>query len=167
MVFNPKTWCVRKTAPAAAAKATDDTGAAGASSGTKSSTKQRGDAAEDAALAHLQAQGLRLVQRNFKTPGRGGGEIDLIMRERDGTLVFVEVRQRASASQGGAAASVTRVKQQRIVLAARHFLLRLGAEPPCRFDVVLLQGSAPVAGVPSAAASITWLRAAFDASASF
>jgi putative endonuclease len=110
---------------------------------------------------------LRLVQRNFKTPGRGGGEIDLIMRERDGTLVFVEVRQRASASQGGAGASITRAKQQRIVLAARHFLLRLGSEPPCRFDVVLLQGPAPASGGPSAAASISWLRAAFDASATF
>jgi putative endonuclease len=91
MVFNPKTWLVRKIAPTAATNAADANGA------SKSSTKQRGDAAEDAALAHLQAQGLRLVQRNFKTPGRGGGEIDLIMRERDGTLVFVEVRQRASA----------------------------------------------------------------------
>ena len=56
-------------------------------------TKARGDAAEDAALGHLQRQGLKLVQRNFKTPGRGGGEIDLIMREPGGTLVFVEVRQ--------------------------------------------------------------------------
>lgn len=161
MVFNPKTWPVRKIAPTAATPAADANGA------SKSSTKQRGDAAEDAALAHLQAQGLRLVQRNFKTPGRGGGEIDLIMRERDGTLVFVEVRQRASASQGGAGASITRAKQQRIVLAARHFLLRLGSEPPCRFDVVLLQGPAPASGGPSAAASISWLRAAFDASPTF
>lgn len=161
MEFNPKIGWVRKTAPAAA------TGPADAASVTgTSSTKQRGDAAEDAALAHLQTQGLRLVQRNFKTPGRGGGEIDLIMRERDGTLVFVEVRQRASANQGGAAGSVTRAKQQRIVLAARHFLMRLGAEPPCRFDVVLLQGPSPTKSDPLAAASITWLRAAFDASAS-
>ncbi len=161
MVFNPKTWLVRKIAPTAATNAADANGA------FKSSTKQRGDAAEDAVLAHLQAQGLRLVQCNFKTPGRGGGEIDLIMRERDGTLVFVEVCQRASASQGGVGASITRAKQQRIVLAARHFLLRLGSEPPCRFDVVLLQGPAPASGSPCTAASITWLRAAFDASATF
>ena len=64
------------------------------------SSKQRGDAAEDEALRYLQAQGLHLVRRNFKTPGRGGGEVDLIMREPDGTLVFVEVRQRAGAAQG-------------------------------------------------------------------
>jgi putative endonuclease len=59
----------------------------------------RGDAGEDRALAHLLAAGLRLVSRNYRTPGRGGGEIDLIMREPDGTLVFVEVRQRAPAAR--------------------------------------------------------------------
>lgn len=131
--------------------------------GAEVTTKQRGDAAEDAALAHLQRHGLRLVQRNFRTPGRGGGEVDLIMREPDGTLVFVEVRQRASASRGGAGASITGVKQRRIVFAARHFLLRLGSEPPCRFDVVLLQGTKDLAQ-PS---GIEWLRAAFDASGTF
>jgi putative endonuclease len=73
--------------------------------------------------------------------------------------VFVDVRQRASAAQGGAAGSVTAVKQRRIVLAARHFLQRLGSEPPCRFDVVLIQGSAPP--------SIEWLRVAFDAPTTF
>lgn len=64
------------------------------------STKQQGDAAEAGALAHLQAQGLRLLARNYRTPGRGGGEIDLIMRDRDGTLVFVEVRQRSRSDHG-------------------------------------------------------------------
>lgn len=123
-------------------------------------TKALGDAAEDAALAHLQAAGLRLMARNFRTPGRGGGEIDLIMRERDGTLVFVEVRRRASASHGGAAASVGAIKQRRIVFAARHYLLRLGQVPPCRFDVVLVQGDAiSHAALPA----LDWIRAAFDA----
>ena len=134
---------------------------------TLASTKQRGDAAEDAALAFLQQQGLRLLKRNFRTPGRGGGEIDLIMREPDGTLVFVEVRQRASAAQGGAAGSVTAVKQRRIVLSARHFLHRLGSEPPCRFDVVLIQGPRASAGESSSTLPIEWLRAAFDAPATF
>ncbi len=115
-------------------------------------TKERGDAGEDRALAHLQAAGLRLVSRNYRTPGRGGGEIDLIMRERDGTVVFVEVRQRTSGSHGGAGASISAFKQRRIVFAARHYLMRLGHEPPCRFDVVLLD-----------AGQVQWLRAAFDA----
>jgi len=116
-------------------------------------TKQVGDAAEDAALHYLQQRGLRLLARNYRTPGRGGGEIDLIMHAPDGTCVFVEVRQRQSASHGGAAASVTRAKQGRIIFAARHYLLRLREPPPCRFDVVLLEGG-----------QIEWLPAAFDAS---
>ena len=116
------------------------------------STRERGVAAEDAALAHLQRAGLRLLERNYRTPGRGGGEIDLILRERDGTLVFVEVRARARHSQGGAAASVGAVKQGRIVLAARHYLQRWPSPPPCRFDVVALESG-----------QIQWLKAAFDA----
>jgi putative endonuclease len=126
-------------------------------------TKTQGDRAEQLALEHLQARGLRLVRRNFRTPGRGGGEIDLIMREPDGTLVFVEVRQRASQRQGGAAASITSHKQRRIVFAARHFLHAIRSEPPCRFDVVLVEGH--VTGAPDA--TVVWLRAAFDAGTTF
>lgn len=128
-------------------------------------TRSVGAAGEAAALAHLQAAGLKLVTRNFKSPGRGGGEVDLIMREPDGTLVFVEVRQRAHAAFGGAAASVGWAKQRRIIFAARHYLQRLSSLPPCRFDVVALQGT----GVGAAQAlgdklSIQWIRGAFDAS---
>ncbi|HSV78120.1 MAG TPA: YraN family protein [Ramlibacter sp.] len=115
-------------------------------------TKARGDAAEDRALAWLQARGLRLAARNYRTPGRGGGEIDLVLWDRDGTLVFVEVRQRASRAFGGAAASIGADKQRRIVFAARHYLLRLASAPPCRFDVISMEGG-----------DIQWMRAAFDA----
>ena len=82
---------------------------------TKSpTTKQAGDVAEARSLAHLMAQGLSLVERNYRVasgPHARGGEIDLIMRERDGTLVFVEVRARRSSSFGGAAASVSAAKR--------------------------------------------------------
>ena len=92
-----------------------------------STTKQKGDAAEDRALRHLQAHGLQLVQRNYRTPGRGGGEIDLIVTD-------------------------TFTKRRRIVFAARYFVLKLAKEPPCRFDVVAIEGDA-----------LTWYKAAFDA----
>jgi putative endonuclease len=111
-------------------KRTPPAGSAAAASGQQITTKRRGDAAEALAAEYLAARGLRLLQRNFKTPGRGGGEIDLIMRAPDGTLVFVEVRQRASASHGGAGASITGVKQRRIIFAARHYLQRIATLPP-------------------------------------
>ena len=72
-------------------------------------TKATGDAAEFIALAYLQKAGLMLLETNYRIPGRGGGEIDLIMKDADGTLVFIELRQRASQSYGGAGASISAV----------------------------------------------------------
>ena len=118
-------------------------------------TKARGDAAEAQALAWLLERGLTLVQRNYRVargPNARGGEIDLVMRDADGTLVFVEVRARASASHGGAAASVSAAKQRSLVLAARHFLARQASPPACRFDVLAIDGD-----------RVQWLQAAFDA----
>jgi len=66
--------------------------------------------------------------------------------------VFVEVRQRKTASHGGAAASVSALKQRRIVFAARHYLMRLNVLPACRFDVVAVD-----------AGGVEWLQGAFDA----
>jgi putative endonuclease len=119
---------------------------------SKPNTKQVGNAAEDEALRYLLKAGLRLVERNYRTPGRGGGEIDLIMREADGTTVFVEVRKRSSSRFGGALASVGAVKQRRVIFAARHYLLRLRDTPPCRFDLIALEQD-----------RIEWVRGAFDA----
>jgi putative endonuclease len=117
--------------------------------------KSVGDRAEALALDHLLRHGLALVCRNYRVargPHARGGEIDLILRERDGTLVFVEVRSRASAAHGGALASVSAVKQRALVFAAQHYLARLAQVPPCRFDVVAVEGD-----------GLHWVRAAFDA----
>jgi putative endonuclease len=121
-------------------------------------TKSRGDEAEERALQHLLAQGLTLVERNYRVargPSARGAEVDLIMRapDADGTLVFVEVRQRSGRTHGGAAATVTRGKQQRCILGAQFYLSNLKVWPPCRFDVVAIDGE-----------EVTWLPAAFDAS---
>ncbi len=121
--------------------------------GMRGNSKQAGDAFEETALRHLQQAGLRLVVRNYRTPGRGGGEIDLVMQDLDGTVVFVEVRARSGRDHGGAAASIGAVKRRRIVFAARQYLKRCAAPPPCRFDVVAFD-----------AHGLEWLRAAFDAS---
>ena len=104
-------------------------------------TKARGQAAEDQALAYLQAQGLRLLARNYRTPGRGGGEIDLILQAQDGTVVFVEVRSRSHQGFGGAGGSIGASKRQHWAYAAQHWLQHTGRNPACRFDAVLLDGA--------------------------
>jgi putative endonuclease len=118
--------------------------------------KALGDEAEARAWAHLRGHGLTLVQRNYRVargPRSRGGEVDLIVRDRDGTLVFVEVRARRDVSHGGAAASIGAAKRRSLVFAAQNYLLRLASPPPCRFDVVAIDGD-----------QVQWLRAAFDAS---
>ncbi|MFO1340212.1 MAG: YraN family protein [Burkholderiaceae bacterium] len=120
--------------------------------GSRQATGERGEAR---ALAYLQRQGLTLVERNYRVargPSRRAGEVDLILRDRDGTLVFVEVRARAGLQAGGAAASVSAAKRARLVYAAQHYLMRWPQCPPCRFDVVAIDGDA-----------LQWLPAAFDA----
>ena len=113
-------------------------------------TAEKGAEAEERAARFLERQGLCILQRNYRTRQ---GEVDVIAQE-GATLVFVEVRARRSLAFGGAAASVNRAKQRRIEAAARHYLLRLGSEPPCRFDVLAWQGTQP---------EPAWIRGAFEA----
>lgn len=110
--------------------------------------QQRGEVAEQRAAEFLLAHGLTLVARNYRCRG---GEIDLIARDGE-TLVFVEVRARRNNHYGGAAASITLSKQQRIIYAARHYLMQQRCEPLCRFDAILIDGD-----------KLEWLRSAFDA----
>lgn len=106
-----------------------------------------GDAGEARAAEFLTQRGVRILERNFRVKG---GEIDLIGRDGD-TIAFVEVRQRATAQFGGAAASITPTKQRRLILAARHWLAQHG-ELPCRFDAVAIDGE-----------QLEWIRGAFSA----
>ncbi len=104
--------------------------------------------AEDHAALFLQRQGLKIIARNYRCRF---GEIDLIAR--DGiTLVFVEVRMRASDQFGGAAASITAGKRRKLLRTARHYLAGATRTPACRFDALLVNG---------ADHSVEWLKNAF------
>jgi putative endonuclease len=116
-------------------------------SGRRTPAQASGADAEQAAENCLVRAGLDIIARNYRTRF---GEIDLVARDGE-TLVFVEVRLRTSERFGGAAASIDARKRARIVSAAHHYLSRLGRNPPCRFDVVTLDGGSPV-----------WMRGAFE-----
>ncbi len=118
-----------------------------------SPTQASGRQAEMRAAHWLAARGLRILAGNLRTRT---GEIDLVADDQ-GVLVFVEVRARRAKSHGGAAASVNRAKQQRLIRAAhgllptlceRHYRRR---RPACRFDVVAVDGQ-----------EVTWLKQAFS-----
>jgi putative endonuclease len=114
--------------------------------------KDAGDRSEDLALNHLQLAGLTLITRNYRCTG---GEIDLIMLDKQ-TLVFIEVRFRQNQRFGGALASVTGLKQQRIQVAAQKFLQTHHEHRllKARFDVVSLEGDTD-------APTLSWIKNAF------
>ena len=117
-----------------------------------SPSQRQGRVAEALAGRHLESHGLRLLARNLNCKA---GEIDLVALDET-VLVFVEVRARRNTAFGGAAASVNRRKQTRLIRAARYFLPILarrhlaGRVPRCRFDVISLESG-----------DIRWIRDAF------
>ncbi|PWC20319.1 YraN family protein [Brenneria roseae subsp. roseae] len=106
---------------------------------------------ERQARYYLERAGLIFVAANVALRG---GELDLVMRDQQ-TWVFVEVRYRRNADFGGAAASVTYRKQQRLLHAAAVWLAQRGASfdtVDCRFDVLAITGD-----------QFIWLPNAFNA----
>lgn len=114
---------------------------------------QSGSDAERQARNYLEARGLRTLCTNFRCRA---GELDLIMLDK-GCLAIVEVRYRRRTGHGGSLASVTRAKQQRIVLATRYFVQRYRqwSQFPLRFDVVALSG-------PPDKLTVDWCQRAFE-----
>ncbi|WP_245183385.1 YraN family protein [Legionella israelensis] len=114
-------------------------------------TKKEGERAERLAEHFLTTKGLRKLARNYNCRF---GEIDLIMQDGD-SIVFIEVRARKSCQYGGAIASITYGKQQKIIHAARHFLMvkNIAEKYPLRFDVVSFDGEPP---------KLNWIKDAFS-----
>ncbi len=96
-------------------------------------TSQTGHKGEEQAAQFLRQKGYQILARNFVA---AGGELDIVAQHQK-TLVFVEVKTRASMAFGGPAAAVTRTKQQRLARAAIQYLK---AKTPkfdsIRFDVI-------------------------------
>ena len=92
----------------------------------------RGRAGEEAAAALLEAHGYRIVARNVRLPG---GEIDIIARDGD-TVVFVEVKARASAAYGSAVGAVDARKRKTLRALASDWLQIAAPRAKARFDVI-------------------------------
>jgi len=94
---------------------------------------QLGRIGEEAAVAHLERCGYRIVARNFRCPL---GEIDLIAEQGEVT-VFVEVKARSTAEFGAPFDAITAIKQRRLSRLAAYYLKGVHQpERTARFDAV-------------------------------
>ena len=113
---------------------------------------ERGRNAEQWAVDYLQSRGLVLLARNYRAPC---GEIDIIMQD-GATLVFVEVRYRATEHFCHASETINSGKQRRLRATGEHYLQHHAdmADKDCRFDIITLSG-------PSNNMTCQWLTNAF------
>ncbi len=101
-----------------------------------------GQEGESAAEQYLRHKGYRIVARNLRS---SVGELDLVAEDGQ-VLVFVEVMARRTDAFGGAIHAVHQRKQEKLIQLAAQYLARHHLKDrPCRFDVVLLQGTDAVA----------------------
>lgn len=104
------------------------------------SSRTIGKNSEELACDYLERQGLKLITANYQCKY---GEIDLIMKD-DNVLVFIEVRYRKVSDYGDGVATVTKVKQDKIIRTATYYLQanNLLDRVLCRFDVIAVSGAA-------------------------
>lgn len=101
-----------------------------------SEARALGRSGEDLAAAYLHRKKFKVICRGFRFHK---GEIDIIARDRDGTLVFIEVKTRRREDFGRPEEAVTLPKQGQIRRLAEAYLsLNHLTGTPCRFDVLAL-----------------------------
>lgn len=100
-----------------------------------------GRLAEERATAFLQARGYAVLQRNFRG---GGGEIDIICRQRD-IIYFVEVKYRGAGSRIAPAEAVSADKRRRLYNAAQAWLQKYASlEAACSFLLLTISAAGQI-----------------------
>ncbi|MEG0070910.1 MAG: YraN family protein [Raoultibacter sp.] len=103
--------------------------------------KKLGLKGENAAVLFLERRGYEIIDRNWTCPG---GEADIIVRDDEGTLVFVEVKTRSDVDKGFPSEAVTAAKRKRYEKIAAYYLNDNPLADICvRFDVISIVVVAP------------------------
>lgn len=107
-----------------------------------------GAAYEEKAARYLYTCGYTILKRNYRTPF---GEVDLIA-QKDGVLVYVEVKYRSSSGCGDPLEAVDRRKQRKICRVANYHYAgyAAGREMDCRFDVIGIYGDGSIRHIQNA-----------------
>jgi putative endonuclease len=99
--------------------------------------RQEGFLGEEMAVQSLKEKGYRILERNY---ANRFGEIDIIAEER-GSLVFVEVKKRATGRFGGPFSAIDKRKKDHLIRTAMCYLKENRAcNKRARFDVVGIEG---------------------------
>lgn len=110
-----------------------------------------GELGEQAAADYLAGQGYCILERNYRSRG---GEVDIVARDRQGGIVFVEVKTRRTLSYGPPQLAVTARKQRQISKGALSWLSRKRLhDAAARFDVIavlLEEGACRIDHIPNA-----------------
>ena len=101
----------------------------------KKDNKKTGNSGENTACLFLGSKGYKIIEKNYRAYRK---EIDIIA-QKDGYIIFAEVKTRSSVNFGAPSESVNIQKQQHIIFAAKKFLLEnnklySGLQP--RFDII-------------------------------
>ncbi len=104
------------------------------------STRQIGAEMEDVACRFLESRGYRIVERNFH--GGRFSELDIVARDRDGYLCFIEVKYRHDDEHGGYVGAIGHQKVLNICRCASYYMAskRMTMDEPVRFDIVYILG---------------------------
>lgn len=103
------------------------------------STRDKGDAGEDAAVEYLLSNGYSVINRNYRSKK---GEIDCIAKDENDVMVFIEVKSAKSLSFGNPVLWVTPAKQKTIIRMAQQYLFEHRIKSvKCRFDVITVIGN--------------------------
>ncbi len=103
-----------------------------------------GKMGEELAVTRLKSMKYQILERNYRCPL---GEMDIVAREK-GSLVFVEVKTRATKDFGGPAAAVNERKQRQLSRVALMYINQKRVrDVPARFDVVAVDLSGPKPGI--------------------
>ena len=97
-----------------------------------STTKALGDRGEAVTAQYLRERGYALLASQWRCRY---GELDLVARDRDGTICFVEVKLRGGDLAGLPREAVDRRKRERLRAAAACYLSQHDLDAPARFDV--------------------------------
>lgn len=121
---------------------------------TKENLRKTGNRMEEAAADYLKSQGVRILERNFRSRE---AEIDIIGQQGQ-TLLFVEVKARGEEQKSGTAYEAVGIsKQKKICRCAEYYMYMKGADPyrtSMRFDVIAITIGADC--------RISWIRNAFE-----